>query len=350
WGRHARSFGHALGRYADVALCGSNLWLDSDHRPDGDVAQPFNGASSADAVGIALGSVAFLPYIVGTPRILSTVWETTKVPEPHARLLREVDQLWVPTEWGRQLFMAHGISAASVRVVPEGVDTDLFCPVPAGSHPPGEIYRFLCVGKWEARKGTAELVRAFVEEFHASEPVELIMHCHNVYRSGFDAARAIASERGKFPEPRPRILVSAPCSLTDLIRLMQSSDAFVLPTRAEAWGLPILEAMSCGLPCIVTDYGGHRAFANAANSFLIRVERQVRACDPVHLNPSFDWGEWAEPDLSHLRYLMRYVFDHRQEAAERGRMACADAVRSWTWDNAARQAMSHLSELIGSTG
>ena len=222
-----------LGQYAEVALSASNHRLDSHHQPDGDVSVTFDAASFPDGVGIALGSVAFLPYAIGTPRILSTVWETHQFPEPHLRVLRAADQLWVPTEWGRQLFMAIGIRAESVRVVPEGVDTDLFCPAPPGDAPRRETYRFLCIGKWEVRKGTADLVRAFVEEFDASEPVELVMHCHNVYRSGFDAGRAIGCERSKFREPGPRLLVNAPCSLTELIRLIQDSDAFVLPTRAE---------------------------------------------------------------------------------------------------------------------
>ena len=33
--------------------------------------------------------------------------------------------------------------------------------------------------------------------------------------------------------------------------------------------MPMLEAMASGLPVIVTNYGGHLDFCNAANSFLI---------------------------------------------------------------------------------
>ena len=61
-----------------------------------------------------------------------------------------------------------------------------------------------------------------------------------------------------------------------------------------------------------------------------------RACDPVHLDPSFDWGEWAEPDRVH----------HCEDAAERGRIARADAIQRWTWDNAAREAVKQLNGLI----
>jgi glycosyltransferase involved in cell wall biosynthesis len=339
WGRHARNFGASLASRAEVACCGSNNAVRSDHRMDGDRALEWSAEPLPDAIGITLGAVSCLPQPLGFPRVMSTVWETSRVPEPFVRLLNEPEMVWVPTEWGRQIFEAAGVAAAKLRVVPEGVDANLFRPTAVKQA--RDRFRFLCVGKWETRKATAELVRAFARTFKESEPVELIMHSHNIYVSGFDLRAAIATEIAAAGAGRPRIVASDHGSLADLIDLMQQSDAFVLPTRGEAWGLPILEAMACGLPCLVTDYGGHRAFANESNSYIISA-RQRPVDDPANFSPQWDWGGWAEADSGHLQHLLRHVFENRDEAVRRGHAAREDAVRRWSWDNAAKIAMTHL--------
>ena len=42
-----------------------------------------------------------------------------------------------------------------------------------------------------------------------------------------------------------------------LASIYNSIDIFTLPTRGEGFGLPVLEAMSCGIPIIATDYSAH---------------------------------------------------------------------------------------------
>jgi hypothetical protein len=107
----------------------------------------------------------------------------------------------------------------------------------------------------EERKGTADLVPTFCREFGPNEPVKLVMHCHDVHQPGVDLRPLLAQEAHRaMGRDHPWVSVSDRLPLDELIRLMQACDAFVLPIRAEGWGLPILEAMACGLPCIVTDW------------------------------------------------------------------------------------------------
>jgi glycosyltransferase involved in cell wall biosynthesis len=359
WGRQARAFGAALRQYAEVALCGSRSDRSDRDCPEGDVALPFDDPPFPDALGLALGSVAFLPRVLGAPSVLSTVWETSRVPPPFVAALRGADEIWVPTEWGRQIFLDAGLAAETVHVVPEGVDSELFRPAPAlsaaevvsastssySAQREDGVFRFVSVGKWEERKGSANLVRAFAREFAADEPVELVMHCHNIYLPWFDLRTAIATELEAAGSRSARVVASGHRSLRELIRLMQGADAFVLATRAEAWGLPILEAMACGLPCLVTDCGGHRAFADETNAYLIEVDRHVPVHDPLHFDARLDWGTWAEPSTEHLQHLMRHVCDHRDEARERGDAARRAAADRWSWGNAAAHAARRLDAL-----
>ena len=49
--------------------------------------------------------------------------------------------------------------------------------------------------------------------------------------------------------------------------VLMGADAFVLPTRGEGWGLPVVEAMAMALPVIVTNTSGCSQYLTQENSF-----------------------------------------------------------------------------------
>ena len=49
-----------------------------------------------------------------------------------------------------------------------------------------------------------------------------------------------------------------------LVEMYNASDLFVLPSQVEGFGLPIAEAMACGLPVMVTKYAAGWEVASPA--------------------------------------------------------------------------------------
>jgi hypothetical protein len=93
--------------------------------------------------------------------------------------------------------------------------------------------------------------------------------------------------------------------------------------------------MATGLPLIATDWSGPAEYLAPQDSFPLSyrlVETQGVACYHGRY-----LGKWAEPDYEHLRALMRHLYEHPEEAAEKGRLAAERVHREWTWDRVATQ-------------
>jgi glycosyltransferase involved in cell wall biosynthesis len=334
WSRHAGGFFSSWQKQEAVRIIS---WNEPGNEGDSAIAPLYTPPSTTDP-GIGLGPIELMPSVIGSRRIAYVVWETTTMPSDKVAILRTMDEVWTPSSWGRQLLIDNGIDADKVGVVPEGVDVESFKPDTMRDGKP-RPFRFLCVGKWEERKGTEDLINAFCDSFRAEEPVELVLHCFNRYLPGFDLENSI---RRRLRGNAPAIIASHPTGQAGMIRLYNSCDAFVLPTRAEGWGLPITEAMACGLPVIVTEYSAPLDYLNRDFAYLIPVEKLVPAHDP-NFFPANGLGEWAKPDFQSLRKLMRHVFENPAEAKEKGSRARAEVCRQWTWELAATKARHLLS-------
>jgi glycosyltransferase involved in cell wall biosynthesis len=55
---------------------------------------------------------------------------------------------------------------------------------------------------------------------------------------------------------RDRITATFPGFLADPASFFAALDLFIMPSRAEAWGLAALEAMARGVPVVASDVGG----------------------------------------------------------------------------------------------
>lgn len=343
WANFSRGLISALSRFEDIALVSWVPPLADEVSPAVEKMLENARCLSKDDVSIAIGPPEKTAESIGRWKAAYTVWETTRVPVDKLRCLDNADEIWIPSRWGKKILIENGVGKDRISVVPGGVDPDLFKPsrrprARATDRP----YKFLSVAKWEERKGLGDLVESFCEEFHADENVELVLHCFNPYNPGVDPAVEV---KRLSSATRLVTVIARPLTPLEILALFDGSDAFVLPTRGEGWGLAIMEAMACALPVIVTDYSAHRDFVNSDNAFLIRVERMKDVYDPVYFPAIGSYGQWAQPDLDHLKLLMRYVFENPEAASRKGLIARRNVERFWTWERAAEIALARLAEL-----
>ena len=157
-----------------------------------------------------------------------------------------------------------GVSPEKITVVPEAVPAAFAACVPADEKAVRRTYELegkylLGMGAYEKRKNISMLFR--VMEWLASRAIDcpplVLAGCGNLTASGYpDEVR----ERGI-----AHLVRFLPYLPTPVLKaLFKGATVFLMPSRREGFGLPPLEAMSCGAPVIASDIPCHREVAGDA--------------------------------------------------------------------------------------
>ncbi len=277
----------------------------------------------------------------GRYRIGYTMLEPNGIPEDWVAQANQMDEVWVPSTFNQRTFRDSGVRRP-IYVVPLGVDPDYFHPGIAARRP-SDRFVFLSNFEWGERKAPEVLLKAFTDEFSEADDVVLVLKVFN-NDPGVNVGQQIADMRLRKGAAPVVLMLNQRIALHQMGSLYTSADCFVLPTRGEGWGMPILEAMACGLPTIATDWSAQADFLDPEYSYPLRVKRLIPA---VAKCPYYTGYEWADPDIEHLRYLMRYVYEHREEARAKGRRAAEVVAERWTWARAVDKIMARLEEIEG---
>lgn len=247
-------------------------------------------------------------------------WEFGAIPSDWVSPLQdEADEVWCLTSWVKKCFIDSGVAESKVHVVPPRIDTERF-------HPEGQRYplktrkafRFLFVGGTIPRKGVDILLWEFGQRFTKRDDVCLVVKpfgAGGVYQgSNIDRALRMAAADPVMPEIE---VVQEEMSGDEMAQLYRSCDVLVQPYRGEGFGLPIAEAMACGLPVIVTGYGAAMDFCDETNAFLLPAV--LRETFLPGLAPPAGRYWLAEPDSAELGRLLVNVVGAETERQARGR-------------------------------
>jgi glycosyltransferase involved in cell wall biosynthesis len=277
----------------------------------------------------------------GRYRIGYTMLEVDGFPAEWVEQANQMDEVWTPTQFNRDALLRCGVRKP-VHVMPLGVDVQHFHPGVRGFPSPDGDYVFLANFEWGERKAPELLLSVFNEVFRAREPVVLICKVNN--RDGsIDVGKHVEALRLKPWGGRIAFIHNRELPYHQLASLYRSASCFVSAGRGEGWDMPLIEAMACGLPTIATDWGAHREFVHEGITYPLHVGGTIPA---VAQCPYYAGFSWADPDRDHLAELLRHVYEHREEAAERGRRAAAEVRAHYSWEVAA----AHIRDRIAAIG
>ncbi len=275
-------------------------------------------------------------------------WEFGAIPQDWlAPLHAHVDELWVPSEFVRRMYVEAGVDADRVVSIPNGVDLEVFGPDGPERDLPeaGGGTRFLFVGGLIGRKGADVLFDAWREAFAGRDDVTLVLKdfgANDIYRdSGREPIREhIAS--GALPRI---VLIDEDLSTAEVAALYRACDVLVHPYRGEGFAMPVLEAMACGLPAIVTAGGPTDEFLPGDAGWRIDARQVQFAEDRIDTLETHGRPWVLEPDRAHLVALLRQADAAEDEELQaRGRAGRA-AAESLSWDAVAARYQERITAL-----
>jgi FkbM family methyltransferase len=244
------------------------------------------------------------------PVIVYFPWETTNVLPKFMERLHSADYIWVPSEWQKQMLIDNGLTPNKISVVHEGIDSKKYYPIKKKN----DKLTFLHIGTWGYRKSSYEIIKTFLDIFGNNNDVELRISINN--KLDYQEGPIETFERFGLSLNR-NIKILGTLSEDEYVKELQNADLYISCSRGEGWNLPVIQAMSCGVPSIYSKCGGQLEFSknNLGIGIDIICENLAKRSLTINKN-SYSWeslqdylpNNLFEPDYPQLSHELKLFY------------------------------------------
>lgn len=242
--------------------------------------------------------------------VFFTMFEADKIPTSWVENINlYADHVIVPSQFCKETFINSGVTKP-IDVLNLFVDSAMIY----NKEPRPFIFAHQNSFVEGAQKGYDLVMRAFLNVFHKipDNEVMLLLKGRNHRWANDNYYLDLAKQEKKI-----KVILEDMNEETLEEEFWKKIDCFVYPSRGEGFGLPPLEAMSRGIPTILTNAHSHTEFVKFG--LPVGVKGKTKA---YYVGRVWDYGigDWVEPDIKDIEVWMWKVFnsysDYKKRAVE----------------------------------
>ncbi len=220
------------------------------------------------------------------------------------------DYISIPSSFAKRTFIENGVPEEKLLLNPYGVDLTDFKQIQKKDN----IFRIIYTGGLTFQKGSHYLLQAFSEL--ALENCEL-WHLGSIKDEIQPFIDKYKNNKIKFLGHKPQ---------NELYKYYSQGSVFVLPSLQDGFGMVIFQAMSCGLPVILSENtGGYDAITEDGEEGFVVPIRDVEA----------------------IKEKILFLYENQDIAKEMGQKAKKRVKNGFTWDDYGDRYIENLEMVYG---
>lgn len=223
----------------------------------------------------------------------SSRWYRSATDKTPAELCNSLmDYMLTPSFYSKNIMQNCGVTIP-INVFPHGIDPELFKPKNKNNT---NVYTFGYIGELSRRKGTQDLIESFSELFGNNSEFRLVLRAnsHMKFYNG-DQIKSLCERVNNI------VLSWVDKGQEDLENYYNNFDSYIYPSKADWFGMTVLESLACGIPTIATANNGYYDFLSY---YIYPISYKIEEIKNQH---PYLLGDWFSVDKENLKSLMKMI-------------------------------------------
>ncbi|WP_175483277.1 glycosyltransferase [Salinihabitans flavidus] len=281
-------------------------------------------------------------------------WELDTPAACHFLGMELLDEIWVSTDYGVQIYDPHNGGRPVTNVgmcfehLPEIEREDARRFVCDRFGFKGDEFVFLVAFdsfSFVQRKNPVGTLKAFRDAFEGVQDVRLVIKTQNrtkvtdpVQEKIWEEVDAVIAGDDRFS------ILDETLKYEDLLRLKAGSDCYISLHKSEGWGFGMIEAMNLKVPVVATAYSGNMDFCSDDTAWLVDYKEVALEPDEyIFVRPG---QKWAEPDHADAVRQMRAVHDDETARTQKAEAAWRNVQENFSAAAIAKRYRARLDEIM----